>query len=147
MKRSEFLKPLSHDHHQSLFLSQRLRRVEEDNVDEVAQAYVDYWHTDGARHFEEEEEILLPVYAEHGDIEDPLVAQVLVEHVKIRSLVRVIERDLKNADTPTDLNRVRHIGELVHDHVRLEERQLFPKIEETLPPEAVAELSGRLSSA
>lgn len=145
MKRSEFLKPLSHDHHQALFLSQRLRRVNEDDVDEVAQAYLAYWHKDGARHFSEEEEILLPVYAEHGEIDDPLVAQVLVEHVKIRSLVRLIERDLEELDSETGLERVREIGRLVHDHVRLEERQLFPKIEEALPAAAIDELSERLS--
>lgn len=145
MKRSEFLKPLSHDHHQSLFLSQRLRRVDAGDVDEVAQAYLDYWHQDGSRHFREEEEILLPIFAEHGEVEDPLVAQVLVEHIRIRSLVRMVERDLAESAADTDVGRVHELGQLVHDHVRLEERQLFPKIEEELPPEAIEELVGRLS--
>lgn len=148
MKRSEALKPLSHDHHQSLFLSQRLRRIETDSADEVIRAYLDFWHRDGARHFREEEEILFPVYAEHGGLEDPLVAKALLEHVQTRALVGAIERDLENeSEAALDLDRLQRLGGLIHDHVRMEERELFPAIEQALPGGATDELMERLAGS
>lgn len=148
MKRSEFLKPLSHDHHQSLFLSQRLRRVEAESADEVARAYLAFWQEDGERHFREEEEILFPLYVEHGGLEDSLVGQALLEHVQTRALVGAIERDLAAGDpNALDLDRLKRLGELVHDHVRMEERRLFPAIEEALPAQATDELTERLTAS
>lgn len=146
MKRSEYLKPLSHDHHQSLFLSQRLRRVESESAGETIRNYISFWHQEGARHFREEEEILFPLYAEHGGLEDPLVSQALIEHIETRSLIGAIERDLAGGDeSALDLDRLRRLGELIHDHVRLEERRLFPAIEAALPESATVELAERLA--
>ena len=148
MKRSEALKPLSHDHHQSLFLSQRLRRVEAESADEVIRAYLSFWHEDGERHFREEEEILFPAYAEHGGLEDPLLAKALLEHIQTRALVKSIERDLAGGgQSALDLDRLRRLGELIHDHVRLEEREIFPAIERSLPDDAMQEMTERLEGS
>ncbi len=40
---------------------------------------------------------------------------------------------------------LRSIGELLEAHIRLEEREVFPMVEETLPEEALKELSSRLA--
>ncbi len=146
MKRSEFLISLSHDHHQSLFLAQRMRRADADSAAEIGEAYLRYWREDGARHFREEEEVLLPVYAEYADPTDALVAEVLTEHVQIRSQVGVLERQLSAApDGSTALATLHGLGELLAVHVRREERQLFPQIEAALPAAAATELAAILS--
>lgn len=79
MKRSEALTPLSHDHHQALVLAQRLRRADAGNAPEVRDAFLGFWREHGQRHFREEEELLLPAYAGHGDAHHPLVLRALGE--------------------------------------------------------------------
>ncbi|HZJ09884.1 MAG TPA: hemerythrin domain-containing protein [Trueperaceae bacterium] len=140
MKRHIALRPLSRDHHQALVIARRLRHANRDTAAETAAAFLQFWHTHGLRHFREEEEILLPAYAEHGDPEHPLVARVLVDHVVIRRGARRLET--AGAASPADL---RELGERLTDHVRLEERQLFPLIEEAMPAEAATALAEALA--
>ena len=57
MKRSSELTPLSHDHHQALFVAQRLRRA--DHEAEAAVELLKFWEEYGRRHFEVEEGVRL----------------------------------------------------------------------------------------
>ena len=41
---------------------------------------------------------------------------------------------------------VREIGERLEEHIRLEERELFPMIEESLSAEALVEVGARLEA-
>ncbi len=140
MHRAEALQPLSHDHHQALFIAMTMRRADAATVSDAASTFLAFWEADGRRHFREEEEILLPAYAPHGDIEHPLVARALVEHVGIRAQAAALARSMP----VPDVDRVRALGTALNDHVRLEERQLFPLIEAALPPEALAALAAEL---
>lgn len=133
MKRSEALQPLSHDHHQALFLAMRMSRVEPDSADEIADAFLTFWREHGQRHFREEEEVLFPVYAEHAEIDEALVGRVLVDHAVIRGAARRLE---SGADGAADPEALRALGQTLSDHVRREERELFPLIEEAIPESA-----------
>ena len=73
MKRHPALVPLSHDHHQVLFIAQRLRRATPENAGEIAAAFLAMWESDEKQHFRLEEELLLPAYAAHGDPAHPAV--------------------------------------------------------------------------
>jgi transposase len=84
VKRSAALASLSRDHHQALFVAQRLRRSTEATAGEAREAFLAYWTTRGRRHFRLEEELLLPSYAAYGDSHHPLVLSVLGDHVAIR---------------------------------------------------------------
>lgn len=141
MKRSEALTPLSHDHHQALVLAQRLRRADAGNAAEVRDAFLRFWREHGQRHFREEEELLLPAFAAHGDAHHPLVLQALGEHVELRQRAAVLE-----ATTVAEPAALHDLGERLAAHVRMEERELFPLIEAALPAEAHAELARALAA-
>src|SRR5680860_716611 len=77
MKRDPALVSLSHDHHQALFVAQKLRRATAETLGEDRAAFLAYWEEHGRAHFRLEEEVLLPADAAHGDPHHPLVAQRL----------------------------------------------------------------------
>jgi len=140
VKRDPALVSLSHDHHQALFVAQRLSRCTPENAAEARDALLSYWSDYGREHFHAEEEVLLPAFAAHGDPFDPLVARALCEHVAIR-------RDVAEIAARPDAGpqRLRALGEALAAHVRLEERELFPMIERALPADALASLAGELA--
>ena len=90
--------------------------------------FLTYWADDGRDHFREEEEILLPTCAGFMDIEQPIFAQVLLDHVRIRHQTSAIA-EIK--DPP--LRMLRELGREIEVHVQREERELFPLIEQSLP--------------
>lgn len=142
MKRSEALTPLSHDHHQALRIAQRLRRADTDGAAELRAAFLAFWGDYGQRHFREEEELLLPAYAAHGDAHHPLVLRALGEHVELRQRAAALA-----AATSTAPAALHDLGERLAAHIRMEERELFGMIEAALPAEAHAELARTLAAA
>ncbi|MGH2928070.1 MAG: hemerythrin domain-containing protein, partial [Solirubrobacteraceae bacterium] len=62
MKRHPAIAALSRDHHHALVVAQRLRRATDDDGSDARarETFLEYWRADGAQHFREEEEILLP---------------------------------------------------------------------------------------
>ena len=56
MKRSQALTPLSHDHHQGLFVAMQLKRAVDDSA---AQAFLGFIDGHGGTHFRIEEDVLL----------------------------------------------------------------------------------------
>src|SRR5699024_3691469 len=89
IKRHEKLKPLSRHHMEDLHLTLKLKREGTEksqlNLEEIRKEEEEYWNPNGQNHFREEEEILLPAYAQYADINDATVIDVLLEHVTIRS--------------------------------------------------------------
>ena len=83
MKRHPALAALSREHHQALAVAQRLKRSSEGNAEEARQSFLEYWGRDGAAHFREEEDVLLPALARFSDPDEPVVARVLIDHVRI----------------------------------------------------------------
>lgn len=111
MKRTPALQPLSRDHHQALFVAQKLRRASAATASEAQGAFLGFWRSHGRHHFRCEEEVLLPAYAGYGDPRHPLMLRVLA------------------------------------DHVRLEERELFPLIEQALPAPEIERVAAALAEA
>jgi hemerythrin-like domain-containing protein len=133
MKRDPALVPLSHDHHQALAVAQKLRRADAQTVDRARSELVAYWEGHGRTHFRLEEEVLFPAYAGYGDPYDPLLARALCDHVAIRR-----EVDAATGGAGTSVSALQKLGEMLSDHVRLEERTLFPLIESALPEAELA---------
>jgi mannose-6-phosphate isomerase-like protein (cupin superfamily) len=126
VKRHPALIPFSHDHHHALVQARRLRRAAPGSEDErraAAAAFVEFFRSDSVRHFREEEELLFPLL----DPPPPLVERLLVEHVRLHSLSRRMEQGETKAAT------LKEAGELLEAHVRAEERELFPLLEESVP--------------
>jgi hypothetical protein len=142
MKRSPALVTRSHDHHHALSVAQRLRRTTADTAGAARAALVAYWDEHGREHFRLEEEILLPAYAPHGDPHHPLVARALCDHVAIRARADALVVD--DAPDPAVLHE---LGTILRDHVRLEEREVFPLIEAALPAARLAAVATALEHA
>jgi hemerythrin-like domain-containing protein len=142
MKRSPALVTLSHDHHRALSVAQKLRRATADSAGDAQAAFVAYWDAHGRRHFRLEEEILLPAYASHGDSHHSLVARALCDHVAIRA-----RADALLVDEAPDPAVLHELGTCLADHVRLEERELFPLIEAALPAARLAAVATALDRA
>ena len=85
--------------------------------------------------------MLLPGWALHAEVDREGVARMLDEHLAIR------REALRLAAGGASLDRVRALGELLHDHVRFEERQLFPLIEAALDEPALQELAVAIEAA
>jgi hemerythrin-like domain-containing protein len=90
--------------------------------------------------------VLLPVLARYGGdlAREPLV-EMLVQHARIRGLVMQLSDEV--TDGVARPETLRGIGELLEAHIRLEERQVFPMIEETLSTDALGEVASRLAVA
>ena len=142
MKRDPALISLSRDHHQALSVALRLRRATAETAADVRADALRFWTTAGRAHFRVEEEVLLPAYARHGDAHHPLVARALCDHVAIRQRM-----DALAGDAPPEVACLRELGTMLSDHVRLEERELFALIEQTLPASALAAVAGALQHA
>lgn len=144
IKRHESLYPLSHHHHHALVLALKLKQAgtERSNMPlvDLKEEVIQFWENGGQQHFREEEEILLPAYAQVNQIEDqPVIGMMLVEHVKIRALVNQLsQKETVQADVLNEL------GMLLDAHIRAEERVVFPMIEKALPEEKLNELSAFL---
>jgi hypothetical protein len=142
MKRSPALVTLSRDHHQALSIAQKLRRATADTASNARAAFVAYWDRHGRGHFRLEEEILLPAYASHGDSHHPFVARALCDHAAIRARADALL--VEEAPDPAVLHE---LGTYLADHVRLEERELFPLIEAALPAARLAAVANALDRA
>jgi hypothetical protein len=141
MKRADALTRLSREHHHALVAAQQLRRATPATAAEARAAFGEFWREHG-RHFRAEEEILLPAYVAHGDPGDPVIARVLVDHVLIRSDAAALA-----GGGVVALNVLHRLGKRLAEHVRCEERELFPAVEAALPPEELDALARALEEA
>lgn len=86
-------------------------------------------------HFQVEEKVLFP--AVRSQLESDAVVDDLIEqHRKLESLIE----QLAAADDSTRIPLLREFGELLHRHIRIEERQLFQEIQGTSSETQLAEL-------
>lgn len=137
IKRSEFLLPLSRDHHFSLLFSWKIKQGLRHQVDnQRIQKYVaHFWQTHMLQHFQEEEELLFTHHA------DDLVARAVAEHGVIKNL---IEEILKPGYSDAN-EKLKALAEMVDDHVRYEERILFPHLERELPDDIKKAIASQLN--
>ena len=133
MKRDEALRPLSREHLNALHAAKVLR--EGNDLEAVTEAFFDFWDAEGQRHFRIEEEVLLPHWAKYAEVDRPAVARMVEEHLAIR------REALRLKAGEASLEEAQELGRLLHDHVRFEERQLFPTIEEALDPDSLDTLA------
>lgn len=141
MERSEMLKSLSHDHHQALRMAQLMRRTDESNATEALEGFDRFW-AQHQSHLQIEETVLFPKYAEFSGEGDPQLKQALGEHDEVRSLAETVLA----ADNPP-LDTMHELAEALSDHVRFEERELFPAIESAIPEDQHAALLHALEHA
>ena len=126
IKRSAELTPLSHDHHEALLFVFRLRQGLKNGTDpKLLASFVQwFWERHMQEHFREEEQILAP----HLPADHPLLLQMIDEHQEIEAMIHI------NESIP-DSSLLARFALTLHDHVRFEERTLFPYAEQYIPAE------------
>jgi len=142
MKRSPELRDLSVDHHHGLVAARSLRWAADGRVPlaKAVAAFRRTWREAIQPHFRLEEEVLLPEFARAVPADDPLIVRTLVEHVALRRAVH----DLEASSGERQLDLAREVGRALDDHIRFEERVLFPRIEAALAGEGLARLAREL---
>jgi iron-sulfur cluster repair protein YtfE (RIC family) len=105
-------------------------------------AFLTFWDQEGHQHFRIEEEVLLPALARHSAPTHDAVVRVLTDHVDLRRRAANLAAD--PTPTPDDLHQ---LGRQLHDHIRHEERTVFPLIETALPDDELVDLANALKRA
>ena len=125
MKRHPTLQPLSRQHHLGLVIANKAKSVTDDDKLTHHQALVEYLTTTIPTYFEIERTRLADVILTKlsDDKAVKLAKQMLDEHEYIESL-------LVNTDPSVD--DVKELANALYDHIRFEERELFPIAETVL---------------
>jgi mannose-6-phosphate isomerase-like protein (cupin superfamily) len=121
MKRHPSLEPFSRDHNVGLILARRLIAGEDGSL----AAFQDAWRAEFSDHFTEEERLLGPLALEHER------QRLLDEHASIAALGERAESGEDAAE----------LGRQLEAHIRWEERELFPSIEQHATTAALASLA------
>ncbi len=133
VRRDPALVALSEEHQHELAHASRLLRAAGARPEgrlAVASAYLDAFFSETVEHFRREEEILFPLYVRHAG-STPVLERILREHMELQGLVRALRAEAAAGEiTPEAL---RTLGNLLRDHVRLEECELFEAIERIVP--------------
>ncbi|BAO45200.1 hemerythrin domain-containing protein [Thiolapillus brandeum] len=132
MKRHEELINLSREHHQSLRLAKKCLDVaatgEPEQCKALCNEIVSIFDQEWDRHFRNEEKTIFNITAEmNGRIHD-LGRQLVDEHERMREMARAMNQG------ETGCTLLHDFGVLLKDHTRLEERELFPLVEEAFSP-------------
>jgi hemerythrin-like domain-containing protein len=129
LRRDAALVELSRDHHAALVQALALRRASEAPVAQAqvtAREFLRFVEDDLRGHFADEEDVLLPVAEAVAPDE---TARVRAEHAQLRALVERLAALGPEGDARPVLGE---LGDLLHDHVRYEERALFELLQERL---------------
>ncbi|WP_369764920.1 hemerythrin domain-containing protein [Flavobacterium sp. WC2429] len=129
LKRNEFLKSLSREHHHGLLLCWKIRTGLKKNIQpERIKGYTDwFWETHLKPHFEIEEKYIFPIL----DNENALILKALAEHRRLNRLFESTTEHLKNLSL---------IEEELESHIRFEERILFNEIQNIATTEQLQRL-------
>jgi hemerythrin-like domain-containing protein len=139
-----------HHHHvlvEALEISRAARSSAADRTARLrhaAESLLRFWEQGGRTHFREEEDELLPALARHVRLdEDADVMRMLADHAQIRAGMQDLREMLDSNRLGED--RVIALGQLLHDHVRLEEDKIFPRIETLLQEDELLRLGPHLT--
>lgn len=122
IKRSVQLKPLSKDHHVGLLFAWKISEGLSKNVDpQRLKDYVNFFFESHLKaHFRDEEVLLF------DKVEEEVCIQAKKEHQQLLRQLENINGSLDNLDVYLELVK------MLNQHIRFEERVVFPRLEEVL---------------
>lgn len=131
MNRTEYLRTLSWEHHDGLVVAFRLQQGLNKNADPATMR--DYilhtWESALDHHFWQEEEVLVPELETSKNGRD-LLRRLTDDHAYFRELIDRMDKKKK-----PDLKYIQDFADRLNRHIRYEERELFPFLEENLAPD------------
>jgi|SRR5690606_60491 len=118
LKRHKALQPLSREHHHGLLLSWKIRAGFSKNVaPERIRTYANWFFENHLiPHFEIEERIIFPILEKNHEF----IKRAMSEHRRLKRLF---------SETEDDTKILSKIEEELEQHIRFEERVLFPEIQ------------------
>ena len=129
MKRHASLIPLAREHHGGLILSQILKKnapsykgMPESLEDKSTYAF-SFYQSDLVPHFAAEEKVFDRLININPEL-DEKIKVIVAEHVRLRELFAGLE------NSKADAEYLDQIGQDLEQHIRKEDRELFPMIEE-----------------
>lgn len=140
IKRHIALQPLSRDHHRGLILAQLIKKGAPEykglpTTPSGKKEYtISFFEKELKQHFLDEENILFTTAGGRNSETDKAIDAILTEHREIHNLVSRIG---KSSDYE---NLLDELGKKLEVHIRKEERELFPQIEELLSEKELSEL-------
>ncbi len=134
MKRDENIVTLSRDHHIALLFCWKIRQgIKKQVPADRIRPYVQYfWDNHLEQHFLEEETVLF------AGLHDALCEQAIAEHAVIRQLIV----ETSAADITED--KLSLLADSIDNHIRFEERTLFPHLEQLLQGNPLMAIGERL---
>lgn len=145
MKRHPSLAPLSREHHGALILARLLQKDAPaykglpSDTNEKAVYALKFYEKELIKHFEEEEKVLQLVTGVDAAL-DLLVETIFREHQELHILFKSINNH------PGITAHLDELGKALEIHIRKEERQLFPLIQETCSEDLMTAIDKSLSS-
>lgn len=138
IKRSEDMKLLSRDHHFGLLFSWKIKQGIANNVATIRMKnYLNFfWDQHLKDHFLDEEVLLFNRF----DVEEPCV-QAKNDHRQIVNLI-----DQVNLASQGDYAVYEKLITFLNDHIRFEERVVFPHLEKTLSESTLSSIGHFLES-
>jgi hemerythrin-like domain-containing protein len=100
------------------------------SVENRANDFLNFYFGRAIRHFHEEEELFFAPLVDDPRAGD-LIMRAVVDHLRLHALVRMIKRQLTDAEA--DQETLGEISRIFTEHVRFEEKELFPLIERLIP--------------
>lgn len=101
-----------------------------------------FFDSDLTPHFEAEEEILFPVMRHFPSAVD-LVSGLISDHRKLWGLVQRL-REVEGLELASILEE---FADTLQNHIRREERELFPMYEEQVTPDLAGQIGERITNA
>ena len=136
MKRDKNLETLSWEHHDGLVLAFRLEKGIKNNVDTslISDYLLHIWDHSLRHHFWQEEQFLQPTLRKLTKGRE-LLNQMVEEHDQFKNLIAKIRSNGKDMKSS-----IEQFYEDLNQHIRFEERKLFPMVEELASTEALEKM-------
>lgn len=136
IKRNEHIQELSKDHHFGLLFSWKIKEGLKKNIEmERLKSYLNFfWSGHLKSHFLDEEVLLF------NRVEDSLCEKAKKEHQHLIAQVNKI-----NEARIPEVDDFRCFIEMLNEHIRFEERVLFPYLETVLSPAALSAIGDFLA--
>jgi Hemerythrin HHE cation binding domain len=99
---------------------------------------VEFFRNEERVRLRDEEEELFPLLLRHARSQPASLCEARVQHVQLEGFARTL--DIAVSAGIVDRETLDAAGELLDAHIRLEERQLFPLIEELVPDDELRRL-------
>ncbi|WP_207492403.1 hemerythrin domain-containing protein [Aridibaculum aurantiacum] len=138
IKRSKQLVHLSRDHHDGLLVVWKVRQgINKQVAPQVLAQFLQHEFAEHlAPHFLDEESLLFA----NAPADDALTAEAVQQHFSLRQLVNKLLQE-------PSLENIEGFINLLEQHIRFEERQLFAHYESIFPAEQLKEIEAQLDAS